>query len=505
MIRKVLTYPHWLRDRFDVILRKFKEIAFVGYKIPPLMTKTNPIKIFKNLMKYGVATTYDIIRLKLLFNVTDINETNKILPVVKNINVFAGKVIQNHGVIISVIIPVKNGGDDFRNLLRLLKNQKGFDDIEILVVDSGSTDRSIEISREFEAKILQIPPEEFSHSYARNLGAESASGDYLLFTVQDALPPSEVWLYELYSVLKGNDVVAVSCTELPRADSDLFYNANSWLHDCFMGVSDQDRILTKPDKKNYYTLRKNSNLSNIACLIDRGIFMKYGFKGNYAEDLNLGLRLISDGYKLALLSSTRIIHSHNRQAHYFLKRGYVDHLHLSKMFPDFSSSAVEAQQLFHAILFTYQVINSIVSEELPRYTMPCKVTRFFRIVMKTFRTSAKKKYPLNNIIANNIYIDNGFKSFIEHVNNSHYHDRNCKPSFYNIFLDEMLYRTKLIMDYMEDTFEIVDDNVLEEFKSSLYKIFASICGYRLSVAYSQGSKGSKKQLLEFNNKLIVGI
>ena len=102
------------------------------------------------------------------------------------------------------------------SLLKVLKAQKGFKDIEIIIVDSGSTDRTLDFAKRFNAKVIQIKPEEFSHSYARNLGAKHASGDFLLFTVQDALPPSETWLHEMFTVLSDNQVAAVSCAETPE-------------------------------------------------------------------------------------------------------------------------------------------------------------------------------------------------------------------------------------------------------------------------------------------------
>ena len=204
----------------------------------------------------------------------------------------------NENVTVSVVIPVKNAGDDFRSLLSSLARQRGFKGVEIVVVDSGSSDLSVEMAREFGGKVLQISPEEFSHSYARNLAAENSSGDYILFTVQDALPSSDLWLHELFSALKKNDVAAVSCAEDPKNDADLFYRASCWSHYKFLEVDRQDRIFSKPEIENYFTLRKNAQLSNLACLISRKLFLEYKFRGNFAEDLELGLRLIRMGINL---------------------------------------------------------------------------------------------------------------------------------------------------------------------------------------------------------------
>src|SRR4030095_8746516 len=137
-------------------------------------------------------------------------------------------------VTVSVVIPTKNAGEDFRQVLATIANQKGFRRVEIIVVDSGSTDKTVELAEQFGSKIIKILPEEFSHSHARNLGASYASGEYLLFTVQDALPPSDLWIYELFSVIKSNDVVAVSCAEFPWENADLFYRVSAWGHYRFL-------------------------------------------------------------------------------------------------------------------------------------------------------------------------------------------------------------------------------------------------------------------------------
>ena len=114
---------------------------------------------------------------------------------------------------ISVVIPVKNGGEDFRNLLKKIKAQKGLRECEIVVVDSKSTDGSAAVARQEGATVIHIPPESFTHAYARNRGAECTTGEYLLFIVQDALPLTDTWLWEMAHTLEHNDVAAVSCAE----------------------------------------------------------------------------------------------------------------------------------------------------------------------------------------------------------------------------------------------------------------------------------------------------
>ena len=404
---------------------------------------------------------------------------------------------------ISIAIPVKNAGHDFRLLLSLLKAQKGFKKLEIVIVDSGSSDRSVGTAEEFGAKVIKILPQEFSHSYARNLAAEHATGDYILFTVQDALPPSDVWLYELFSALKNKNVAAVSCAEYPRENADLFYRACCWGHYRFLEVDGRDRILSKPDTENYFTLRKNGALSDLACLIPRDLFLKYGFRGNFAEDLDLGMRLIKNGFKLAFLSSTKIIHSHNRPAYYHLKRGYVDALLLSELFPDFPILAIEPGRLLRDIPIVHRVMHSIVHEQLKQIAVPSSIADISSKVIDLYRGFPEASPPSTSAVARNGYVDVEFSAFVESLYD--HHSLRWNSGYDGILLGAMQGVTKMILDYMDNAYEMIDDTVLEELESCLYKAFALQSGFQLGSCYFKGSAGTKKQLEKINRELTEGI
>ncbi len=63
-------------------------------------------------------------------------------------------------------------------------------ELELLVIDSGSRDGSLEIARELADEVIEIAPGEFGHGRTRNLGAERTSGELICFLTQDAIPVS---------------------------------------------------------------------------------------------------------------------------------------------------------------------------------------------------------------------------------------------------------------------------------------------------------------------------
>lgn len=239
---------------------------------------------------------------------------------------------------VSVVIPALNGGDELQSLIRKLLGQQALRGVEVVVVDSGSNDGTPERSGASGARVVCIPPADFSHSHARNLGAEHATGDYLLFMVQDAFPIGDLWLYGMLRWLldhREQGVVAASCAEYCRSDSDAMYDCMVNTHYQFLGCLDHDRIGHHVGD-DHMSLRSMGQLSDVACLIPRDLFMVHRYRGDYAEDLDLGIRLIRAGHRIAMLASVKVIHSHNRPAWYYLKRSFVDVIFLVGLFDDFA-------------------------------------------------------------------------------------------------------------------------------------------------------------------------
>ncbi|HLZ88539.1 MAG TPA: glycosyltransferase, partial [Puia sp.] len=87
---------------------------------------------------------------------------------------------------ISVIIPVKNGATTIGQCLEALFGQSVRQRMEVILIDSGSTDGTLEIAAGFPVKIVRIEPAGFDHGLTRNLAVGHATGDLVYLTVQDA-------------------------------------------------------------------------------------------------------------------------------------------------------------------------------------------------------------------------------------------------------------------------------------------------------------------------------
>lgn len=261
---------------------------------------------------------------------------------------------------VSVVIPTKNGGELFEKLMRGLAYQLLVPHLEIIVVDSGSTDQTVMIAEFFGAKVIQIPPEDFSHSYARNLGAQEATGEYLLFMTQDAIPTDAYWLYHLMTPLVEGKVVAASPMEIQQDYGDLKYKIDSWNHNRYLGLAGPDRICSLPEQPNFDSLRKNAQLVDIACMVRKDIFMKYTYAGDFAEDLRLGLCIIQEGYSIGLLSSVQVIHAHVRPGSYYMKRHYVDVRTIKDIFEDYPITTRNREEFIFGILCGYGYMNAII-------------------------------------------------------------------------------------------------------------------------------------------------
>ena len=211
---------------------------------------------------------------------------------------------------ISIIIPTKNAGDGFCDCLSRVLTQKTNYKYEVIVIDSGSTDSTIDIIAKYPVRLVMITPEEFGHGKTRNLGARLATGKYLVYLTQDVLPADEKWLDFLLSDIVTDDEIAGAYSRTtPRSNCDPFearYIAQAW------GDKKKIKVLLdyKKHNKNY---KKTVFFSNISSCIQKDIWKRFPYSENLimAEDQDWSKRVLEAGYKIAYEPESLVYHSHN--------------------------------------------------------------------------------------------------------------------------------------------------------------------------------------------------
>ena len=123
---------------------------------------------------------------------------------------------------LSIIIPTYNASKYLSALLDRLESQT-VKDFELIVIDSSSSDNTVEIARSHGAKIISIAKSEFDHGTTRTLGAKKSRGDTVIYLTQDALPYDE---YAIENIIKAfdidNGIVAVFGRQIAYPDASVF-------------------------------------------------------------------------------------------------------------------------------------------------------------------------------------------------------------------------------------------------------------------------------------------
>jgi rhamnosyltransferase len=119
----------------------------------------------------------------------------------------------------SVVIPTKNGERWIGECLEAVYSQQRVGEMEVVLVDSGSTDGTLEIARRYSVRIVEIPALAFHHARTRNYAATLATGKYLVFLSQDAVPSHSGWLKTMLQNFEYGAVGAVYGRQIPKAGS----------------------------------------------------------------------------------------------------------------------------------------------------------------------------------------------------------------------------------------------------------------------------------------------
>ncbi|MEI6056552.1 MAG: glycosyltransferase family 2 protein [Lentisphaerota bacterium] len=207
----------------------------------------------------------------------------------------------------SVIIPTLNAEKVLTRLIESLKAQILFP-FEILIVDSSSDDKTVEIAVLLGCKVYVIDRDKFDHGGTRKLASSVVSGDILVLLTQDVLLRDNKAIEKLIQPFDSDKSIAVTYgRQLPFEDADpISYHLRLFNYTKESLLKSIDDIPVLGIKtvfcSNSFAAYKKSILNEIGNFPENIIF---------GEDMYVAAKMILAGYKIAYAADAKVYHSHN--------------------------------------------------------------------------------------------------------------------------------------------------------------------------------------------------
>lgn len=219
------------------------------------------------------------------------------------------------------------------HLPRLLEgiSQQTLTGVEVILVDSGSTDDTVKIALSFGAKIVHIKPEDFTFGRSLNMGIGAAVHEYLVFASAHVYPVYPDWLERLLEPLADSQI-AVSYGKQRGPDTARFSEQQVYYQ-------------WYPEKSDFCQLSPFCNNANAA--IRRSLWEKNPYDEGLTglEDLAWAKRVIEQGYSVAYVAEAEIIHVHNETPTGVLNRYRREAMTFKRLYPEANFSLYDLVRL----------------------------------------------------------------------------------------------------------------------------------------------------------------
>lgn len=176
-------------------------------------------------------------------------------------------------------------------------SQQTMSDVETILVDSGSTDRTVEIAKEFGVRLVQISPEEFTFGRSLNLGIEEAKSELAVIISAHCYPVYPDWLEQLLAPME-DEQIAVSYGKQRGGDTNR-YSEHQWFRNYF------------PDTSVHR--QGHAYCHNANSVIRKKIWQEHRYNENLTglEDLAWGSWIFEQGHGISYQAEAEVIHLHD--------------------------------------------------------------------------------------------------------------------------------------------------------------------------------------------------
>ena len=210
---------------------------------------------------------------------------------------------------VTVVIRTKNEATHIGDVLNKVREQRDVD-FDIVVVDSGSTDQTLDFVAQHPVKLVKIPADEFTYGRALNRGISEATGEFVAFLSAHAMPLDRNWLANLVAPFSDPEVVGVVGKSLPHPDCNPF---------------DRRGLLRRFSTERQYLHHDSSvTFSNANSAARKSALDQFAFDEAlpYSEDLHWSRHWMKQGKRIVYEPTATVYHSHNETPPQLFARFY---------------------------------------------------------------------------------------------------------------------------------------------------------------------------------------
>ena len=248
---------------------------------------------------------------------------------------------ENNEIYASVVIPIFNPSEDFKDVLNKVCNQVTTWNYEVILIDSSTQDcKWCKDYTQISDKIVyhRINTNEFQHGRTRNLGVKISKGEFVAFITQDAMPFDNLWLYNLVTSLSKFDDVAIAFGKhYPYTNANSFVKRD--INDCFENLLRYPLILSKNTDIIKYNRKDTGWMQLLHFYSDNNSCLKKKYwkiipmrDVEFGEDQLLAFDMICAGHKKIYVPTAGVFHSHNFDERQMYERSKTEAWFFKKYF-----------------------------------------------------------------------------------------------------------------------------------------------------------------------------
>lgn len=198
--------------------------------------------------------------------------------------------------------------------------QQTVQDVEIIMVDSGSTDATLSVASRYPVKILSINPGDFSFGRSLNMGCEAARGEVIVVASAHVYPVYRDWLERMLRPFSDPKIALVYGKQ--RGDQSAQYAEKRVFGQWF------------PEQSNICQKHPFCNNANAAIRRELWKQLPYDNELTGLEDLLWAKKAIALGYHLAYVAEAEVIHVHNETTRETYNRYRREGIAFKRVFPE---------------------------------------------------------------------------------------------------------------------------------------------------------------------------